>query len=274
MNSDISFSAVNEFNIHWRWVIAKFDENEQPFFSHIHDVCEIYVNVSGNVSFVVDNNIYPISRGDIIITKPHEYHHCIYHKKCLHEHFWILFPINGNEHLLSCFLNRESGTGNLISLPDKKREEFLSFCYRMEKCKNQNHMQLEQYAVWIQMLSMLNCEYENGSVALQDNSPKELIAVLNHINENFTSIKTIKQMAAELYMSQSTLGRLFSKHLCIKPYDFIEDKRLAYSKTLLLGGKSVLDACFESGFSDCSHFIVKFKKKFGVTPLQYKNKNL
>ena len=42
--------------------------------SHIHKECEIYINLSGDVSFEVENHIYPISRGSVIITRPYEYH--------------------------------------------------------------------------------------------------------------------------------------------------------------------------------------------------------
>ena len=38
----------------------------------------------------------------------------------------------------------------------------------------------------------------------------------------------------------------------------------------LRGGASVTAAATNAGFSDCSHFIVLFKKKFGQTPLEYK----
>ena len=38
--------------------------------AHIHDYCEVYFNVSGNVSFAVENKVYPVNTGDIIISKP------------------------------------------------------------------------------------------------------------------------------------------------------------------------------------------------------------
>ena len=59
--------------------------------SHIHSFCEVYVNVSGDVSFVVEGKVYPIGYGDVIITKPNEFHHCVFHSERAHEHYclWI-----------------------------------------------------------------------------------------------------------------------------------------------------------------------------------------
>ena len=50
----------------------------------------------------------------------------------------------------------------------------------------------------------------------------------------------------------------------------IETKKLAHAVRLLSEGKTVSYASAESGFADCSHFIVLFKRKFGKTPLQFK----
>jgi AraC-like DNA-binding protein len=56
----------------------------------------------------------------------------------------------------------------------------------------------------------------------------------------------------------------------LSPRTFLEAKKLAYAKTLLMGGYSVSEAGERSGFSDCSYFIATFRRKFGQTPLQYR----
>lgn len=76
---------------------------------HIHDECEIYVNLSGNVSFAVESSVYPVVPGSIIITRPHEFHHCIYHSNEPHRHLCILFSSAGNEQLFDIFFKRDLG---------------------------------------------------------------------------------------------------------------------------------------------------------------------
>ncbi len=70
----------------------------------------------------------------------------------------------------------------------------------------------------------------------------------------------------------ATLNRYFRTHLHTTPREYIEAKRFAFSLELLKNGASVTAACTEAGFTDCSHFIVLFKKKFGVTPHRYKKR--
>ena len=40
--------------------------------AHIHKRCEVYINLSGDVSFAVENRLYSITRGSVIITRPSE----------------------------------------------------------------------------------------------------------------------------------------------------------------------------------------------------------
>ena len=101
--------------------VSPLNQNE----SHIHAECEIYINLSGDVSFEVENRIYPVSRGSVIITRPFEYHHCIYHSNRSHEHFWITFSAKENDHFLRMFFGREKGKDNLILLDE---EQLTSLC--------------------------------------------------------------------------------------------------------------------------------------------------
>ena len=72
-------------------------------------------------------------------------------------------------------------------------------------------------------------------------------------------------------ISSSTLNRLFNDNLQTSPKLFLETKRLAHSRKLLREGNSVMDACMKSGFPDYSNYIRLFKKRFNMTPNQYKN---
>ena len=67
---------------------------------HSHDCYEFYINVSGDVSFLVENSLYPLSRGDVIIARPGEQHHCVYRSDKPHKMFWILFDCEKNQTVL------------------------------------------------------------------------------------------------------------------------------------------------------------------------------
>ncbi len=235
---------------------------------HIHSECEIYVNLSGDVSFMVEDTIYPISKGSVIITRPYEYHHCIYNSGAAHGHYWILFSSSGNEHLLDLFFKRKIGTGNLILFDESDREQLLELCESM--CCDTNESHVSKMADFFNLISLL--ERGKNPILNNNGSKRELKNVLNYINTNYINSITIKEIAMTNNMSVNTLERKFLKALKMTPSAYIKQKRLANAVRLLSEGESVTNACINSGFSDCSAFITLFKKQYGMTPLKYKQK--
>lgn len=228
--------------------------------SHCHDQCEIYINLSGKVAFMVEGKLYPVERGDCIITRPFEYHHCVYQKMEPHEHYWILFSCAENEALLQRFFNRPAGVGNRIVAESK--ESFLRLCANLEQADSL----LEKYTAFFALLQAL----DQGAAPKETDLPFELQAVLREINENFSAPLSIKHLAAHHFLSVSTLERQFKNHLGLSPKEYLHRKRLSFAANLLAEGEGVIKAALESGFSDPSYFIAQFKKQFGKTPLQYK----
>lgn len=228
--------------------------------SHIHDQCEIYINLSGKVAFMVEGHLYPVERGDCIITRPLEYHHCVYREMVPHEHYWILFSPKGNEHLLAPFFERPKGIGNRIVPTNKER--LLKLCQTLENATSP----LDQYTVFFRILQYL----QEGDAPKETDLPPALEESLARINEKFKEPLSIEGLAREQYLSISTLERQFKSHLGVSPNEYIRQKRLAHAATLLQENVPVSQAAAESGFADPSQFIALFKKQFGKTPLQYK----
>lgn len=126
MTSHTFFNSIQPFEVKATYTETDSKSPKNEFNSHIHNECEIYINLSGDVSFVVENNIYSVIPGSIIITRPFEYHHCVYHSNKLHRHFRILFSASGNEYLFDDFYKRNAGENNLLILEADKSNELIS----------------------------------------------------------------------------------------------------------------------------------------------------
>jgi hypothetical protein len=91
----------------------------QNHYSHIHDCIEIYINLSGRVSFIVNNLIFPVCRGDMIITSPGEYHRCVVHEYP-HEHMCLWIRDKGESPLLAKLKNKKY---NHVAFDDREEAE-------------------------------------------------------------------------------------------------------------------------------------------------------
>lgn len=267
MKSAETLGSINSFNLMSSYVELDSKSPLNVFDDHIHNECEIYVNLSGDVSFAVENSVYPVMAGSVIITRPLEYHHCIYHTNQLHKHFWILFSAAGNERLFDIFYKRERGKKNLLMFSSNKAEEIFSVCRKLtEGCNSET----ERYFLFFKLINILNSENAVNAPEISDGDC--IKNAINYINNNLQNALTVNKIAAECNVSLSTLERRFWQELNISPSVYIKKKRLASALALLSDGKSVTEAAEMSGFSDCSSFISVFKKNYRVTPLQYKKR--
>ncbi len=273
MNSQIiSFDGVFPFWIRTAYVAIDSKSPLNTQHSHIHEECEIYINVSGDVSFAVEGTVYPLVSGNAILTRPGEYHHCIYHSEKPHRHFWILFSCGGNEPLLDLFFQRPLGKNNLISFTSDQSKELFSVCFQLaglaDSCADGEMSAAERYRLFFALLSLL----QKGQVldAPQSRENSSLVRAVNYINGHLGERLSVALLARECNTSVTTLERQFTQSLSITPTGYIQKKRLAYGARLLSQGESVTEAAAKSGFSDTSCFISRFKAVYKITPLQYK----
>lgn len=260
----INFDTVSSFDFNIKYLEMQ-PEFAKPIDQHIHPECEIYFNLSGDVSFMAGDNVYPISRGSVIVTRPYEYHHCIYRSNAVHRHYWVLFSSEHNEKFLDLFFRRKAGEGNLIVLSPEDTDRlallFDSFLYNELSPS-------ERYISFFEVLKILTsgAKRTSGKARL---SPEVSLA-LGEINKNFSEPFSLSDLAGSLHLSVNTLERHFKSELGITPREYLLRRRMSSAVSLLADGKSVTEAAQESGFSDCSHFISRFKKQFNTTPAKYK----
>lgn len=264
---EMSFQGMAPFSLDIRYVETTARSKENVFDHHVHDACEIYINLSGDVSFMVEKHIYPISPGSVILTRPDEFHHCIYNSdQGVHKHFWILFTCEGNEKIFPRFFQREAGCENLSLLTPDALSRARDICMGLIAEKKI----LARYAFFFQLLQLL----EQGAFPREQPGenmlPNDVRIALDYIYENLSYPIAMADVAAAAHVSLNTLERHFLSVIQVSPSEFIRQRRLSKAQELLRSGAAVNEACQACGFSDCSHFIVLFKKQFGMTPLQYK----
>ena len=93
---------------------------------------------------------------------------------------------------------------------------------------------------------------------------------LDFIHKNLSEPILVKDIANAAYVSIATLERHFEDNLQMSPSEYLKKRRLAHAANLLQNGASVTYACQQSGFIDCSKFIILFRKHYGTTPYKWK----
>ena len=264
--TNIKIPDLNSFNFRIKHNRITRENHTLDINLHTHNQFEIYINLSGDVSFLVENNLYEINRGDIIISRPGEEHHCIYKSDAPHEMFWILFDCEQNKELLD-FLH-EGFWSNHISPADNLRQELIDICFLLNE---KEPTEEEKIYYFFRIFAIL----KTSKKALSEQTdllPYDLKNIIDYIESRICEEISIAEIASNFYISQSALERRFKKVLDMTPLEFIKRRKLTIAARLLQEGKSVLVAGVSVGYNDNSHFIKLFKKYYGITPNLYKKR--
>lgn len=227
---------------------------------HTHNCVEFYINLSGDVSFLVQDKLFPVSRGDIIVSRPGEYHHCVYRSDAPHALYWILIdlPEDYPKDAVSF-----SGANLIAPLPEVK-EEILAVC---DALYNGTLTDFERYSHFFRMVSLM--QEASGNRTDRNRLPEDLTRAIRYIDAHIEENISLSDIAESLFMSKSTLERRFRRYVDMLPSAYIRNKKLLIAKDRLFSGMSVLEAGVSVGYQDNSHFIRLFTRQFGMTPYRY-----
>lgn len=91
------------------------------------------------------------------------------------------------------------------------------------------------------------------------------------ILDQWQSPPTIAELSEKTGLNAYRLKVGFKEVYGNTVYGFVMDTRLNHARRMLdVGEKSVNEVAFDIGYTNPSHFIAAFKKKFGTTPRKYK----
>lgn len=262
----------------------RFRDSAEHHNLHINNYVEVYVYVSGDVGYVVNDCLYELRRGDIVVINPHEVHKAVLHSECEYERFYILIPTDlfsvFSFDPLSKILNRPKSASSLIDLDESRREKALGILYEIsDVCRNNDGTDgLAAYSLIMQLLCIINsCTLSGKSELMAEKSPllpKLIKDVLLYIDRNLGEISSVGDVASAFHVSLPYLSSSFRKNIGVPMNVYIRTRKVGKAKELLDSGHSVTYACYESGFSDCSYFIKCFRQSLGITPHRYKSRTV
>lgn len=100
---------------------------------------------------------------------------------------------------------------------------------------------------------------------------RQLLQVLEYINEHLNQDIKLADLAQLLGMSQFHFSHLFKQSIGTAPYQYLLQQRLERAKQLLKQtDHSIMDIALECGFNSHSHLSKQFRQFTGMTPRAYR----
>ncbi len=278
-----------DFFLHKNLPLAVAKRDPQPVFPrHKHNFSELVIVTKGSAIHVIDDISFPIAVGDIfVLTKRREHEICdmsnlslvniIFDPVKLDVDKWgtndlpgfkALFLLEPKYRIQHRFESRLRISGDelkkAIDLADELDKELK---------EGKPGFQLITTAIFMQLLYHLSRCYGQGvSETPESHYLLQIAKAINYLEVHFREKVNFDELAKIACMSNRNFQRVFIKTTGCSARDHLLDLRLKYASTLLQNKNTAAStAALDSGFSDSNYFTKQFKKRFGITPVQYRN---
>lgn len=260
---------------------------EAPVSSHWHYFLELVYVQEGSVTVSCNDNTCLLKKGAFIVFPPQAMH-SIYHTDDK-PYVYICCKFNLNRIKLSenylpnlnfAFHQILNSTNPPLvfdsdNLPDFPAELFFTDILKevQEKRYGYDACVYAQFARLI--VQLLRFWLEQGISFDTDQIPEveeeAMQNVLMYIDDHSQENINIESLARTYHMSYSYFARQFRKYYGQSCKQYIEFVRLSKVENLLLfTGHDLSYIAGETGFADCSHLIRTFKKRYQMTPKQFR----
>ena len=94
-------------------------------------------------------------------------------------------------------------------------------------------------------------------------------AIRARLETDHAEAHSLAALGRQAGMSPYHLAHVFRELVGVPPHRYLLESRLRRASARLRDGESVTETCFAVGFSNLSHFIRLFRRRYGVTPSKY-----
>lgn len=267
--SFIKFDPAEDFYYHHG--MSKRVAETGDSWPHYHSLYEIYFMLEGNCTYIIDNKVYNVQTGDIVIIPGGMIHHTKYddikHTRILINCCAKYVPVSAQAAVSSgSYLYRNPFvTDEARKIFEKTENE-----YRLNDAFSEEIIICHTHSLFYLLLR------NSDSCITVDNGNKVIEQAVAYIRENFASDITLSSLAKMFCVSPEHFSRMFKKETGLGFSKYLNSLRLQYAEQLLRSadGQNITQIAEICGFEDSNYFSKKFKEIYGSSPKKLQKKAL
>lgn len=251
--------------------------NRDPYFRtiefHAHDFLELYLFLDGSVTYYIEDQVYDLCPGDLLIIPPGRMHRPVianeraaYERMVLWVEFDYIARIDSAAGELQAALRGIGANGYRVPL----RGDDLIFAASLFR----RIVKMERGGVFTSSAIRLYLKDAFEAYSLVEKEARGETAVIpqviRYLTEHFREPLRLDDLAARFFISKSYLNRHFKAYTNATVYAYLMALRITHARRMLREGATAAEAGRECGFSDYSTFYKAFKAQTGITPQEFK----
>lgn len=246
--------------------------------AHWHSHLEILFILSGEITACINEAVYKLHAGDLLIVNPGDIHYTHVQEECRYYLLQIpkihLARICADWQLLH-FQEFIPCSGDIESLSRKLQRVFEELD-RLNREKEKGHHLL----ILIQLYELLYLLYTKDSVFLSASNRNRTERDFGRIEQSMSYVRahyseqiTLAEVAAQLAVSPEYFCRLFKKYAGQTFFEYVNQVRLShFYQDLLQTDESITYLMDKNGITSYKTFLKNFKAIYGTTPYKLRER--
>ena len=247
--------------------------------NHCHSYYELVCIERGSCRFLIEDRMYDLQEGDFLLIPPNQLHYTHYQfGPCRRS--GIYFRLSDLDQELIMALPGGAaffGQRRIFQAPDGSRRRLTGILSAMAEEETladaRSALMLRLLLQELLLLCSRVCSFLENTPADIHTTDRQILQAARFINEHFRQPISAADIAAAAGFSPNYLSRRFREAAGIGVHEylvFIRLRNAAYE--LSSTDLSVTEIALRCGFSDSNYFKDVFKKKYGMTPREYRKK--
>ena len=237
---------------------------------HAHQTFSIGAIITGESSFVIDNEEHRVQAGSVVIINPGQVHAC----NPVDDLPWSYCMLYVDAAWLGALQQElgqqgETGFHAYATVISEEPALFEGMLALYETLIDVDQDLMGRQGAVIDYFSELHRHLQPAPMELRAENGKLQLAA-DFIHAHCTQELSLDDIAAHAGLSASYLFRAFKKQYGMTPHAYLVNRRVQYAQEQLKRGVSIADAAVEAGFADQAHLQRVFKRLLSATPGQYR----
>lgn len=260
-------------------IIRNFEFNMPA--KHTHDEYEIYYLISGERSYFIENQIYHICAGDLVLINKNTIHMTSQSGNSYHERIVIELKNEPLTSVLACtgelelsqFFAKNQGIIKLTPEDQKYVVSLLDGIAEEIRIRDPGYKLMAINKLTRLLFFSLRYLKCNEPIApLSSTATHQKISeVASYISANCTDAGSLDQVARRFYMSKSYLSRVFKESTGYTVNEFINVNRIQLARKLLADSDmNITEISKFLGYGSITYFEKTFRKYTETSPLKYR----
>jgi len=245
---------------------------------HCHPYFELYYVENGACRFTIDDNMYDLHKVDYILIPPETFHYTRYLFGACKRADLYFRSEDISEAALSALPQGAVffSQTRIFQTPGAYREQMSALISRMTaETRIGDAQSVPTLYFQLQELFLMCarvCLFSQDTPADIHTTDRHVLLAVRFIGKNYMRPVTTADIAAAAGFSPNYLSRKFREAAGIGMHEYLAFTRLQHAAAELIStDDTITQIALRCGFSDSNYFKDAFKKKYSVTPREYRS---